>query len=117
LIYSSLNFIKRETRLLRLARSGDFKSRLETTLFKFNLDATDRIPYQAFSYVWGDPNVTTEICINNSSVQVTENLATALRYIRTETEDRVLWVDAVCINQQDDLEKGYQVSNMASIYT
>ena len=40
----------------------------------------------------------------------------ALQHLRYKETDRVLWVDAICINQQNHLERGHQVRHMASIY-
>ena len=48
--------------------------------------------------------------------QATVNLESALRQLRHETEARTLWVDAICINQQDDSEKGHQVRQMDQVY-
>jgi hypothetical protein len=43
-------------------------------------------------------------------------LGEALRYLRKEDEARILWVDAVCINQQDLGERSAQVNKMGGIY-
>ena len=47
---------------------------------------------------------------------VTKNLQTALRYLREEDQSITLWVDAICINQDDDREKGQQVARIAEIF-
>ena len=51
-----------------------------------------------------------------SSLDVTRNLAVALRHLRYEREPRVLWIDAICINQQDVHERSAQVQCMGDIY-
>ncbi len=51
-----------------------------------------------------------------SSLDVTRNLAVALQYLRYEHEPRVLWIDAICINQQDVPERSAQVQRMGDIY-
>jgi hypothetical protein len=48
--------------------------------------------------------------------QATSNLESALRHLRHESETRTLWIDAICIDQQDDVEKGCQVGQMDQIY-
>ncbi|KAH9208044.1 heterokaryon incompatibility protein-domain-containing protein [Leptodontidium sp. 2 PMI_412] len=63
-----------------------------------------------------DPTITAPISLDGVSVEVTTNLETALRYFRLETEVRILWADAICINQRDDSEKNVQVSIMGDIY-
>ena len=72
--------------------------------------------YEAISYVWGDPSDTIEIICQGKPFLVTRNLANALQRVRSTTESKSIWADAVCINQQDDNEKGHQVSRMGSIY-
>jgi len=47
---------------------------------------------------------------------ITQNLDTALRHLRDETKPVTLWVDAICINQNDDSEKSCQVRNMLHVY-
>jgi hypothetical protein len=47
---------------------------------------------------------------------VTEYLHAALEHLRNEDEDRILWIDAVCINQDEPNERGHQVQQMESIY-
>ncbi|KAM0808852.1 putative Heterokaryon incompatibility domain-containing protein [Seiridium cardinale] len=77
---------------------------------------------EALSYVWGppyDPKTSSVISTPANSggrVFVTQNLEMALRSLRSKTERRVLWVDAVCINQDDVSGKGRQVSLMGKIY-
>lgn len=82
------------------------------------------------SYRWGDPKDTTPICIRLTEYQgeqesdetpylpwpVTRNLEQALRALRLPDRDRLLWVDALCINQNDDVERGRQVRIMGQIY-
>jgi hypothetical protein len=73
-------------------------------------------PYEALSYVWGDPNITVSITISSCAYQVTVNLGDALRHVRKRAEPRLLWVDAICINQGDNEEKSLQVGMMRNIY-
>jgi Heterokaryon incompatibility protein (HET) len=48
---------------------------------------------------------------------VTTNLESALRHLRLKNDARRLWIDAICINQSDILERNHQVKNMKSIYS
>jgi hypothetical protein len=65
----------------------------------------------------GRQHATGGILLNGVSQAVTPNLETALRYLRYEDRPRVLWVDAVCINQNDLAERKAQVLVMGDIYT
>lgn len=85
--------------------------------------------YEALSYVWGDPEdhkydditgtwsktIATIKC-NEYTKQITPNLNIALRHIREQSKPVYLWVDALCINQEDDRERGHQVTLMGSVY-
>lgn len=73
--------------------------------------------YEALSYTWGKPNAVKVIEINGSSVNVRENLWAALVSLRDAREARVLWIDAICINQSDIEERNRQVQLMAYIYS
>lgn len=56
------------------------------------------------------------ILLQGLSVKVITNLHAALRDIRSETSNKTLWVDAICINQDDILERNSQVMKMRDIY-
>ena len=55
--------------------------------------------------------------IENKAFVVRENLWSALSHLQLEDKDRVLWIDAVCINQQDLKERNHQVNQMGRIYS
>ena len=70
--------------------------------------------YNALSYTWGSPEKTSFIVVNGSQFPVTPNLEAALRRLHGTVQ--YLWVDAICINQDDIHERNSQVSLMRSIY-
>ena len=72
--------------------------------------------YTAMSYVWGNPEKTKIIYVDGIPLAITTNLFSALRDSRDKTKPMRIWVDAVCINQQDDKEKSFQVPLMGRIY-
>ena len=49
-------------------------------------------------------------------MKITKNLSNALVSLRRPYESRLLWVDALCINQDDVEERSQQVSIMGRIY-
>ncbi|KAK0117365.1 hypothetical protein ONS96_013195 [Cadophora gregata f. sp. sojae] len=77
----------------------------------------DNPQYEALSYVWGDANQTKELYLEARPIQVTKSLHGALRHLRQESTERVIWADAICINQQDNDEKSHQVALMGEIYS
>jgi hypothetical protein len=79
-------------------------------------DTQERTDFTALSYTWGDPIFSQRLILNDVAYPITENLYLFLRRCLQCTDIRRLWIDAVCINQQDDAEKSMQVANMLSIY-
>jgi hypothetical protein len=73
--------------------------------------------YEAISYTWGLPLLTYPVYLTDGThVKVTKNLDSALRRFRHTTKPRILWADAICINQFDDEEKSKQIPLMSSIF-
>jgi chaperonin cofactor prefoldin len=72
--------------------------------------------YTALSYTWGNPTLSHQIFVNNRYLHVTESLEVALQHLRDQKDTLTLWIDAICINQQDTDEKNQQVQQMADIY-
>ncbi|KAL9485434.1 hypothetical protein ACSS6W_004223 [Trichoderma asperelloides] len=73
--------------------------------------------FEALSYVWGDPANPTNIICCGEIMPVGRNLDAALRKLRSPVNQRVLWVDALCINQKDPVEQASQVEMMDYIYS
>ncbi|KAK6432120.1 hypothetical protein LTR95_011709 [Oleoguttula sp. CCFEE 5521] len=104
-----------EFRLLQLLPgSGD---RIDCELHHYFL-GSDRCPqYRAVSYTWGNDAARQTLHLpGNVVIRVRKNLKTALRSIRDPVSPCWLWIDAICINQISDREKGHQVRLMADIY-
>jgi len=73
------------------------------------------VEFEALSYVWGDQSKTTGIYLQNTVVEVTQNLWLALRRVRCD-KPRLIWVDALCIDQENLQERNKQVTIMREIY-
>lgn len=113
MIWSTLKQERQEIRLLTLC-PGAFEQEIQC---KLRIVSLDRHPnYVALSYCWGDPNSRDTISINEQKISVTRSLATALKYMRRKDEEAILWNDATCINQNDEIEKGSQIMLMGLIY-
>ncbi|KAI1500260.1 HET-domain-containing protein [Biscogniauxia marginata] len=103
-------------RLLTLL-PGVFAEDIVVTLKIAELNAKSPPEYEALSYVWGLEKDPVAITVGRKwASKVSQNLDTALRHLRSEHQPRVLWVDAICINQDDVHERGQQVAIMGDIY-
>jgi hypothetical protein len=101
-------------------RDSELVGYLETVSW---LNGPHHQPYEALSYVWGSDekphvfNLINEDFHGVRQLPITSSLYNALRSLRPFGFcKRMLWIDAICINQQDDGEKNYQVQAMARIY-
>ncbi|TPX12777.1 uncharacterized protein E0L32_000954 [Thyridium curvatum] len=83
-------------------------------LFPYEIDTAP--PYTALSYVWGDPTKSAEVTCSGHACNITQSLSEGLRRIRKADEPQIAWADAICINQNDMVEKGHQVDLMGVIY-
>jgi hypothetical protein len=91
-------------RLLVLCASASPKDDLKAFLRHVKLDTSP--PFEALSYTWGkSSNPPRKISIGASQINITDNLHDSLKDLRFERKERILWVDAVCINQENDEEK------------
>ncbi|KAF1844392.1 HET-domain-containing protein, partial [Cucurbitaria berberidis CBS 394.84] len=102
-------------RLLFIHPALDQHQQLECYCLPFEIDAAP--PYEALSYVWGPPEPSTKLLCNGHSILVRSELANALTKMRLRDSTRIVWTDAICINQDDDEEKSLQVPLMGSIYS
>jgi hypothetical protein len=82
------------------------------------MDYPDDAPpeYFAVSYAWGSEQNTENILCSGKAFNITPHLKEGLRCICTTSGSRRLWVDAICINQEDNREKEAQVAKMHHIY-
>jgi Heterokaryon incompatibility protein (HET) len=79
-------------------------------------DLNQKPLYEAISYVWGKRQYRGKIACDGKLLSITMSLQEALRRFRDEKKTRVLWADAICINQKDDEERSRQVRLMDKIY-
>lgn len=112
---------RQEIRLLSvlpLAKEGDIYIVNITMII---MPLTEGLAYHALSYVWGEASWLYEesflkVFVNGYPVHVTWNLASALSHMASRGLEDLLWVDALCINQEDEEEKSQQVRLMGEIY-
>ena len=104
---------------------GEFHEPIRCDLLHANLD--DDIEYEALSYTWasedGDASLSQRISCayfgeeQVSDLPVTSSCASALRRLRLISQERMLWVDALAIDQSNLQERNQQVAIMARIYS
>lgn len=111
--YSPLDVSRREIRVL-VVHPGEFGEPIRGSIRHVSLRSEPR--YETISYCWGSKKKRTLIRLNEGSVSVPASSAAALRRVRSTDQPRMVWIDAICINQRDDDERGQQVSMMAEIY-
>jgi len=113
--YEALDTSKHEVRLVYL-QPGVYPETVECELIRANLDQHPRPEYEALSYEWGSSVFSFPIRLGDRWVFVKENLYSALQCLRCKEVVRVLWIDALCINQENVVERNHQVIWMGEIY-
>ncbi|KAL8989546.1 MAG: hypothetical protein Q9169_008339 [Polycauliona sp. 2 TL-2023] len=133
--YTPLDPEAKTIRLMRLL-PGNFDDEIRILLRTTYLDEEHVPLYEALSYAWGSMerhryvktarqggvrpllsrlNVLSTVAFGD--LPVTPNLDEALRYLRWKDKARDLWIDAICVDQQNLQERGNQVQRMADIYS
>lgn len=124
-LYTPLDPSTRQIRLLHVSCSGfdDDFAPVICSLVTASLDDPS-LKYMALSYVWGLEMSQTLLVVNGTDFKATANSFEFLvRYRKIshvvpqwELANLPLWIDAVCINQEDIPERNSQVQMMGSIY-
>ncbi|KAF6784015.1 ankyrin repeat and sam domain containing protein 6 [Colletotrichum sojae] len=84
---------------------------------EINQDVETFLPYEALSYCWGNgARPRNMITVDGKALFITDNLLDALQNLRRTEKDRILWVDAICIDQSNIKERGHQVGWMGELY-
>ncbi|KAH6669318.1 heterokaryon incompatibility protein-domain-containing protein [Halenospora varia] len=120
--YEKLDLHVPEIRLLFILPSDRPDSCINCELTHVDLDRGTlrdgkKQSFDAVSYVWGAPDYPIKIFLNGKSKLVTKNLFALLRQLRLPTQERVLWIDALCIDQGNKEEQNHQLRLMGAIYS
>jgi hypothetical protein len=113
-LYEPLDTSKRQIRVLRISTVPYDEVRGELQVVSLD----DEPKFNALSYCWGSALNPVTISVNGHDISVTQNLAAALKHFQ-KTSDAAgipIWIDAVCINQQDRPEVNAQVAMMSQVY-
>jgi hypothetical protein len=103
-------------RLLEILPAVDSDTMIRCRLFDAEL--SDAPPYAALSYAWGASHDRAAIVIEGHAFLIVESQLILLRSMRSRSEDLnpAIWLDALCIDQQNFEEKSAQVSIMGDIF-
>ena len=113
-------------RLLNLWHGDEQTKEVVCDLFEVTPDEKGHRKYEAVSWTWDSAGPMNSIKINKKvndedtafAFSISNNLYLALKALRDKYKSRVLWVDAICINQTDHQpdERNHQIPMMPSIY-
>jgi hypothetical protein len=113
-IYQAFPLAGKQIRLLTIHPGGeDDPLKCALSLVDWNRAP----PYEALSYAWGSTAGRQKMRLNDRIILVTQNLRNAVLSLRYLNRPRILWVDALCINQNSTLEKNHQIKLMDLIYS
>ncbi|CAE7206224.1 hypothetical protein P3342_011437 [Pyrenophora teres f. teres] len=123
--YRPLNQADGEDFRLLCLYPGEWHEPVRCDLLHSNIDA--EIEYEAVSYSWaseeGDDSLSQRISCayigeeQTADLLVTSNCASALRRLRLASNERMLWIDAICIDQANTQERNHHVELIAKIYS
>ncbi|GKZ33157.1 hypothetical protein AbraIFM66950_002943 [Aspergillus brasiliensis] len=112
--YSPLNPDAVEIRLLTILPDKNEKSPVKCNLQTVSLNNPPE--FEALSYVWGSVTEKVGITLDDIPFQVTTNLEAALKCLRHARKKRLIWIDFICIDQNNVKEKNTQLPLMGRIY-
>ncbi|TGO13676.1 hypothetical protein BTUL_0065g00320 [Botrytis tulipae] len=78
---------------------------------------SNKLQYDAVSYCWGESNATVNIEVAGNPRSITTNLHAALRHLQLPDRKRSVWIDQLCLNQDDNEERLSQVHLMYDVYS
>ena len=103
--YQKLSQTRRQLRIFTLFPAPDFDSLLQGRLRVVDLDS--KPAYKALSYVWGtNPELLPLLEIDGAFCDISAHLANILKHLRHPEREQDLWIDAICIDQHNDFERG-----------
>lgn len=120
-VFNKFHYLPLKTRnsirLIVLDAAANGQAPLSCSLFQ-----GEEANYHAISYVWGEQGILSPQPLEMrheddiSYLRITPNVDTVLRRFRSLAEPQYLWLDAICLNQDDDTEKAQQIPRMGDIY-
>jgi hypothetical protein len=98
---------------------GEESSSIRISLHEVSLGTNPR--FEALSYTWatedGDDRRSSCIECEGGKLLVTKNCEAALRRLRDNDVERIFWIDAICVDQDNTNERNHQVQLMREVYS
>lgn len=113
--YQYFSLAHRYIRLLQVSKSFEKDARIQCEFVSIALDNL-RIGYTAVSYLWGPLEKIGRVWCNNGYIEVTRSAMSILEDVAGQLNARYIWIDALCIDQDNLVEKGAQVRLMRDVY-
>lgn len=112
-------FPLREPQQIRLLKlfAGRPWEKIRGECIQVSIDSAPAPTFTAISYTWGDRTIRHQISLDDCDFDITQNVYDVLRHIRSPRDDQLVWIDSICINQNDISEKNEQVRLMGRIYS
>lgn len=113
--YLPLEYVCDEFRLIILWKADNYDDPLNAA-FAYSVMHND-VSYHCLSYTWGRDEVPTyPILLNGQMFKIRQNLDLTLRELRHNLSNIIIWIDAICIDQNNVPERNRQISRMLEIY-
>ena len=106
----------RQIRVLQFTPSPHPSNIISARCIHMTLDHQSQ-NYVAVSYAWGSMQKSCQMLLNGRILNITENVHNVFRSKITDDPNTRVWIDAVCINQEDLVEKASQVRLMGEVYS
>ncbi|KAI1092530.1 HET-domain-containing protein [Rostrohypoxylon terebratum] len=110
---------KDEIRLIILNPASSMEDPLTCSLIQHRRSVQKEY-YFAVSYAWGKPEFSRNLEIRSdgdvSCLQITPVVNDLLRHFREQKKYGCLWIDAICLDQANEVEKAHQIPEMGRIY-
>jgi hypothetical protein len=114
---SGLDSELQQIRFLKLHPASDPVAPVSCSLETVSLLSNPKPAYETVSYVWGAAAKREQLTVNGLRINAPASAVRVLRQFRHESTIRVVWIDAICINQANIAERNQQVALMADIYS
>ncbi|KAK5745809.1 hypothetical protein LTR17_001311 [Elasticomyces elasticus] len=73
--------------------------------------------YETVSYAWGDATKRDLVYVGGHQLEVPVSAKNVLQRMRRSDKPRTVWIDVICVDQQNVIDRNYLVQLMCEIYS